>query len=116
MSRKVLGVEDERDIVDILEMALEEKGYVVERAVNGVQGLEKISSFEPDIIVLDIIMEGMDGLTMKTRMKSNVPVIVISACDVKTKEQILAKIKVDKWLEKPFEISDLIDAIKELVN
>ncbi|MBU4134627.1 response regulator, partial [bacterium] len=82
--KKVLIIEDEKDIAEIIKMSLELEGFKIETALNGFEGLEKIESFGPDIIVLDIIMEGMDGMTMKKRMKKDIPVIVASACDKAT--------------------------------
>jgi len=97
--KKVLIVEDEKDIAEIIRMSLEIEGFKTEIASNGKEGLEKIETFKPDIIVLDIIMEGMDGLTMKKQMKNGIPVIVASACDKTTREKIELQIKVNSWLE-----------------
>ncbi|MBA3066380.1 response regulator [bacterium] len=114
--KKVLIIEDEKDIAEIIKMSLELEGFKIETALNGFEGLEKIESFGPDIIVLDIIMEGMDGMTMKKRMKKDIPVIVASACDKATRTKIESEIKVNSWLEKPFEIDELVNEVKLLTG
>ncbi len=114
--KKVLIVEDEKDIAEIIKMSLELEGFKTKTAFNGLDGLDKIETFKPDIIVLDIIMEGMDGMTMKKRMKKDIPVIVASACDKNTRAKIESQIKVNSWLEKPFEIDELINEVKILTR
>jgi len=114
--KKVLVVEDEKDIAEIIKMSLELDGFKVETAANGNEGLDKIAAFNPDIIVLDIIMEGMDGMTMKKRMTKDIPVIVASACDKTTRAKIESEIKVNSWLEKPFKIDELVDEVRSLTG
>jgi DNA-binding response OmpR family regulator len=114
--KKVLIVEDEKDIADIMAMALEMEGFKTETALNGAEGLTKTESFKPDVIILDIIMENMDGLTMKKKMKSDIPVLVASACDRTTRAKVESEIKVAGWLEKPFEISELVSKVKALAG
>ena len=111
--KKILVIDDENDIVEIIKMALEDEGYDVKSASSGTEGLRKIDGFKPDLILLDIIMNDMDGMTMKKNMKQDIPVIVISACDQKTREAIEKEITVDKWIEKPFGIRELIEEIKK---
>jgi len=115
-AKKVLIVEDEKDIADIITMALEAEGFKTEIAADGLAGLAKIDSFRPDVIILDIIMEKMDGMTMKKKMKEDIPIIVASACDRATKRKVESEIKVNSWLEKPFEIDELVNEVKMLTG
>ena len=112
--KKVLIVEDERDIVDVLKTALENEGFEVSSALDGGEGLEKIRSFKPDVILLDIMMEGMDGVTMKKKMKDDIPIIIISACDGCVRESVEKEMNVYSWLEKPFNIDELIAEINKV--
>jgi len=114
--KKILVIDDEQDIVEVIRFALLEKGFETEFALDGDSGLMKVKEFKPDVIILDIIMEKMDGLTFVKRLKKNIPVIVISACDNKTRERVEKEIKVNKWLEKPFELETLIDEVKKQLN
>ncbi|MEA2082277.1 MAG: response regulator [Elusimicrobiota bacterium] len=112
--KKILIVEDEKDIIEIIKMSLEIEGFETATALNGKEGLEKIKTFKPDIIILDIIMDGMDGVTMKKNMTKDIPVIVASACDEQTRERIESEIKVNSWLEKPFEIDALVSEVRKI--
>ena len=82
MKKKILIVDDEHDIVIILKMALEKEGYEVEEAFDGVEALEKVTLFKPDLILLDIMMPDKDGLTLLKEIKEldkDVSVAMITA-------------------------------------
>lgn len=79
--RKILAIDDERAIRTSFRNFLEDYGYEVEEASNGVQGLEKIESFKPHVVLVDLRMPAMDGLAVLDAVKEkeeNLPVIVIS--------------------------------------
>ena len=78
---KVLIVEDEKAIVDIIAFNLKREGYQVEEAYEGKGGLEKALSPQVDLVLLDVMLPGMDGfeLLRRLREKSNVPVIMVTA-------------------------------------
>jgi DNA-binding response OmpR family regulator len=84
MSGKILIVDDEPLNLDLLEQELMDYDYVIERAVNGVEGLEKTDSFNPDVILLDFMMPKMNGLEVVKRLRANekhksLPVILLTA-------------------------------------
>jgi len=112
--KKVLIVDDEPDVVEVLKLALEGEGFEVERAFSGKEGIEKFKTFKPDLVVLDILMENINGVNVRRQLPDDAKVIVISACDRKTKEAIEKEIKCEKWLEKPFKIQELIEEVKKL--
>ncbi|MFH1352158.1 MAG: response regulator [bacterium] len=114
--KKVLVIDDEQDIVEVIRFALQEEGFETAFALDGADGLKEVERFKPDVIVLDIIMEKMDGVTFVKRLKKDIPVIVISACDSMTRERVEKEIKVNNWLEKPFEIKTLLDEVKKQLN
>ncbi len=68
---KILAVEDDKMLSSIYEMKLKGAGYTVETAFNGEEGLEKARTFEPDLILLDLIMPVMDGYGMLTKLKED---------------------------------------------
>lgn len=82
-AQKILVVEDEKSLGDILEARLTEEGFSVMRAENGKQGLELASTFHPDIVLLDLLMPVMDGKEMLRKLREipsckNIPVIVLT--------------------------------------
>ena len=120
MGKKILIVEDEKDIILVLRNALEKNGYEVIDANDGEQALEKVSSEKPDLVILDIMIPKLDGISVNLRLKDNpstkgLPVIVITG---KSHMEELLKIKnelsVAAYLEKPFSVAMLIEKISQI--
>ena len=83
MAKKILIIEDEQTLVRALEQMLKEKGYETSVATDGEEGWEKINSFNPDLILLDLILPKMDGFSVLHKMKENnltdnIPVVVMT--------------------------------------
>ena len=81
---RILVVDDEKHIVRLVEVNLTQKGHTVEKAFDGIEGLEKVKSFSPDLIVLDRMMPKMDGMEMMRELQANpetadIPVIFLTA-------------------------------------
>ncbi|MDI6756411.1 MAG: response regulator [Endomicrobiia bacterium] len=119
---KILVVEDEQDIAEIVAMALEHAGHEVEISLDGEDALEKMTSFLPDVVVLDLMLPKMDGREFAAKIKSDpltasAPVIVITA-HAKLKELLESKseLNVAAYLEKPFPIATLIEKIAQLAK
>lgn len=111
---KVLIIEDETAIAELEKDYLEMNDYEVELAHDGEVGLEKALTTEPNLIVLDLMLPGMDGFEVckKIREKSNVPIIIVSA-----KKEDIDKIKglgvgADDYMTKPFSPSELVARVK----
>ncbi|GAI55832.1 unnamed protein product [marine sediment metagenome] len=119
---KILVVEDEHDIVEVIQMGLEKEGYEVDTAYDGVEALEKIKLNKPDLIVLDIMLPKLDGYSVNLKLKENpktesIPVIVITGrVHLKELLQIREEITVAAYLEKPFTLKLLVEKIKELLR
>jgi len=84
MSKRVLVVDNEPDLVTLVESRLNAKGYEVVTAYSGAEGLEKCKRLRPDAVVLDIMMPGIEGSTMATQMKEDpntcqIPIILLTA-------------------------------------
>jgi DNA-binding response OmpR family regulator len=113
--RRILAVDDDKDILDVLQYILEESGYEVETLSDGHFLFEKIKAHMPDLILLDIMLGNMDGRDLCRAVKAkyethDIPVILISASHVaSTVGQIGAP---DAFIAKPFDIDDLLDAVK----
>ncbi|MCR8561423.1 response regulator [Mucilaginibacter sp. BJC16-A38] len=113
--RRILAVDDDKDILDVLQFILEDSGYEVETLSDGHFLFEKIREKNPDLILLDIMLGNLDGRDLCKAVKSTVdtheiPVILISASHVAgSNGQIGAP---DAFIAKPFDIDDLLNVIK----
>jgi len=114
MDKKILIVDDEKEILDLIENRLSATGFSVTTALNGSQALSKIREFVPDLIITDIVMPEMDGFALFKELKKNdatahVPVVVLSARG-KMKDTFLA-MGADGFISKPFETNDLLKEV-----
>ena len=109
-------MDDEDRIVNFLALKLKVSGYQVVCANDGEKGLELARSANPDIMLLDIIMPGIDGLEVlrRLRMFSDVPVIVLSAKE-RISEEVFA-LGANGFMSKPFNPDDLISKVKALLQ
>jgi DNA-binding response OmpR family regulator len=113
----VLIVDDEPRVVKFLKLRLQASGYEVLTAANGTEALEQVQSQDPDLILLDVVMPGMDGFEIlkQVRALSSVPVIILSAKEEDTDKVRGLKLGADDYLAKPFnpdELAARIEAIK----
>ena len=112
---RVLIVDDEPDILLMLRMSLEDEGHEVFMAPDGLAGLERLSEHHPDLVVLDVMMPGIDGVEVCRRINHDrVKVVMLSARDdADTRERALAAGAV-AYLTKPFSAIDLLDALEAM--
>ena len=113
---RVLIVDDEPRILKFLEMKLKASGYEVLTAGNGSEALDQVQTQEPDLVVLDVVMPGMDGLeTLKQfRAFSPVPVIILSARGANTDKIAGLELGADDYLAKPFSPDELVARIEAI--
>lgn len=119
--KKVLVVDDECDLVELLESRLEANGYEVVKAINGRTGLKKAKDELPDVIILDVCMPKIDGFNVCRILKSNpklkdVPVIILTSRATKNDRKIGREIQADEYLVKPFEAATLLKKVEELAK
>ncbi len=110
MADKVLVVDDDERIVNLLRAVFESNGYEVFQALNGTQGLKEIFNHQPDIALIDIMMPLMDGYTLCQRIRevSDIPIIIVSA-RVETVSTVQAlTIGADDYITKPFSVSEIV--------
>ena len=112
----VLVVDDEPRIVKFLEVRLKASGYKVLTANNGLEALELVQAQEPDLVVLDVVMPGIDGFeTLKqVRAVSSVPVIILSAKEAGTDKIRGLGLGADDYLIKPFNPDELVARIEAI--
>jgi DNA-binding response OmpR family regulator len=113
---RVLLVDDEDRIVNFLALKLKVSGYQVVCASDGETGLELARTVNPDIMLLDVIMPGIDGLEVLRRLRkfSEVPVIILSAKE-RISEEVFA-LGANGFMSKPFNPDDLISKVKTLLQ
>lgn len=114
MQSKILIIDDEQSILNLVTAYLRPEGYEIETAVNGRSGLQLAQSYKPDLIVLDIMLPGMDGLELlaQLRRESDVYVIMLTAKNEETDKIIGLSVGADDYLTKPFSPRELVARIK----
>jgi DNA-binding response OmpR family regulator/anti-sigma regulatory factor (Ser/Thr protein kinase) len=117
MSKKILIVEDEPQIIEFLEVALKLNNYAVFKAINGRDGLEKANRYLPDLIISDVMMPEMDGYQMLSELKKSpdtatIPTLIVSAKSDRGDVRYGMNLGADDYLTKPFDIEDLLNAVE----
>jgi len=111
---KILVVDDEQSILNLVTAYLRQEGYDYVTATDGISGLKAARTFNPDLIVLDIMLPGMDGIEMLTQLRreSDVYIIMLTAKTEETDKVIGLSVGADDYLTKPFSPRELIARIK----
>ena len=111
---KILLVDDERSILDLVTVYLKPEGYQVFTAVDGPSALKAARAFKPDLIVLDVMLPGMDGVEVLSQLRRESPVYVIllTAKTEETDKIVGLSVGADDYLTKPFSPRELVARIK----
>lgn len=114
MKHKILVVEDERPISDILKFSLEKEGYEVYTSFDGNNGIEMTRQLNPDLILLDIMLPEKDGFEVcrEVRRFTDKPIIMLTAKDTEVDKVIGLEMGADDYVTKPFSTRELIARIK----
>ena len=117
-SEKVLVVDDEEHILELARIYLSREGYQVESVADGAEALARFEKVKPDLVVLDIMLPGVDGLTIcrEIRKQSQVPIIILSARDEITDKVVGLELGADDYLTKPFHPQELVARAKALLR
>jgi len=121
-TKRIIYIEDEQEMIDLVRLILSRKGYQVKGAIGGQEGLDLVRAESPDLVLLDLMMPDMDGWEVYQQMKAGtitrgIPVIVITA-----KAQNIDKVlgvhiaKVDDYISKPFSPQQLIESVEKVLN
>lgn len=126
MKSKILVVEDNADEASLIKMILEPEGYEVALASNGEEGLEKVESSRPDLIILDVMMPELDGFAMCSKLKespehSRIPVVLLTGVakrisDSKYPLDGVLRADAEQYLEKPVKPEELLDTVARLLK
>jgi phosphate regulon transcriptional regulator PhoB len=118
---KILIVEDDRDIVEMVEYNLKQEGYTAVHAFNGEKGIELAGKEKPDLIILDLMLPAIDGFEVCKRLKqqqstSAVPIIILSAKSRETDKVVGLELGADDYVTKPFSPRELLARIKAVLR
>lgn len=122
IAKTILCVEDEPEMIDLIRLILARKGFNVQGAAGGVEGIRLIRELRPNLVLLDLMMPDMDGWEVYQQMKAepalkDIPVIVVTA-----KAQNIDKVlglhiaKVDDYIAKPFSPQELLESVERVFN
>ena len=119
---RVVCIEDEPEMIDLVRLILSRKGFEVIGAHGGVEGLETVKREKPDLVLLDLMMPDMDGWEVYQKIKADkelrgIPIVVVTA-----KAQSIDKVlglhiaKVDDYITKPFGPQELLESVEKLLG
>jgi two-component system response regulator VicR len=120
--KRVVCIEDEPEMIDLVRLILGRKGFHVIGANGGIEGLETVKQEQPDLVLLDLMMPDMDGWEVYQQMKADdtlrdIPVVVVTA-----KAQSIDKVlglhiaKVDDYITKPFGPQELLESVEKIIG
>lgn len=119
--KKILLIEDEINLAELVKYRLEENNYIVETAEDGYSALAKVRTFQPDLIILDLMLPKIDGYTICRLIKCNdqfrhIPIIMFTARTNPDDEKRGLECGADAYVSKPFEPKILLDRIQGLLQ
>ena len=118
--KQILCIEDEPEMIDLIRLILGRRGFDVQGAAGGTEGLRMVRANHPDLVLLDLMMPDMDGWEVYQQMKADektkeIPVIVVTAKAQRIDKVLALHIaKVDDYIAKPFSPKELIDSVERV--
>jgi len=121
MPKRILIVDDEPQLVEMVKMRLEANNYEVIVAHDGMEALEKARKGEPDLIILDLMLPKLDGYQVCRMLKfdralSKIPIIMLTALGKKEDREWGKKVKADAYIIKPFNAEELLERVARLIK
>lgn len=115
---RVLVVDDEQPIVDILAYHLEKDGFEVQGATDGLEALRRAEMMPPDLVILDLMLPGLDGIAVcrEIRRTSEVPIMILTAKGDETDRVVGLEIGADDYVVKPFSVREVVARARALVR
>jgi two-component system alkaline phosphatase synthesis response regulator PhoP len=122
MVKKILIVDDEPHMIELVKAILSEEGYDVATASDGKEGLKKLETLKPDLVILDMMMPGMSGREVCEKIRENpktkglkVAFLTVARFSEVGKQE-LSKMNVSDYITKPFENTDLVKRVKKIIG
>jgi DNA-binding response OmpR family regulator len=118
MAKKILVIDDEPKIVEICQDYLVKAGYEVSHAYDGLTGLALAQRFQPDLVVLDLMLPGMDGFDVcrELRIENNVPIIMLTARVEESDKLVGLELGADDYITKPFSPRELVARVRTVLR
>jgi DNA-binding response OmpR family regulator len=121
MSKKILVIEDDKDIVELLKHYLDKENFILKDASDGYSGLKKMRTEDFDLIILDIMLPEMDGLEVCKELRSNpktssIPIIMLTAKTEEADKIVGLELGADDYVTKPFSPKELMARVKALLR
>jgi DNA-binding response OmpR family regulator len=121
MGKRILVVDDEKDLVETIKLKLTSEGYEVDEAFDGKQALEKVKQRQPDLILLDVMMPQVNGYQVCRELKKSdkfkqIPVVMLTAKAQESDKFWGMETGADDYVTKPFEFDALLSSIKKLLS
>ena len=119
--RKILIVDDDKNIIETLKTRLETNGYRIITASNGLEGLDKANAEKPDLIILNVMMPQLDGIMTTLRLKGmaetkTTPIIIMTGIKERDNMILARHVGASDYITKPFESSELLKKIDKLLT
>jgi len=121
MDKKILVIEDDPATLRLIDYSLRHEGYQVLTASNGLEGLRKVHNEEPDLIILDVMLPGMDGFEICHHLRSEpdtaqLPILMLSAKAQEIDKNTGLKVGADDYLAKPADPSEIVSRVESLLT
>lgn len=121
MTRKILVIEDDPSALGFATYALQQEGYQVLTAANGVEGLKRAQEEEPDLLVLDVMLPGMDGFELCHRLRNapataRLPILMLSVKGRESDRNTGLTVGADQYLTKPIDPAELVASVGRLLE
>jgi two-component system alkaline phosphatase synthesis response regulator PhoP len=119
--KQIYVVEDEKDLVELLQYNLEKEGYRVLSSLDGAEALKRIPEKTPDLILLDLMLPGVDGLTICKKLKSDpktahIPIVMLTAKAEESDKVVGLELGADDYVAKPFSVKELMARVKAVLR
>ena len=119
-TKHIIYIEDEPEMIDLVRLILNRKGYEVKGALGGQEGLDLIRSYHPDLVLLDLMMPEIDGFAVCETLRSNpmtasVPIIILTAVTSQMSRFSGLEVGADDYLTKPFSPKQLVARVNEML-
>ncbi len=120
MAKKILIIEDDPSASRLAGYALEREGYQIVTAANGVDGMRKAQEEQPDLLILDVMLPGLDGFEICHRLRAesgsdHLPILMISAKAQESDKATGLKVGADEYLVKPADPAEVVDRVENLL-
>ena len=121
MPEKILVVDDEKDLVDLISYNLEKDGFTVVRAYDGETALKQIKVQDPHLMILDLMLPGIQGMEVCKRIRSDpkhaaLPIIMLTAKGTEVDKVLGLEVGADDYVTKPFSVKELLARVRSLLR